>query len=77
MYTPITQYWRGSSVGEKIFILLSFGLLASYPIYTNYYYGYGLEQFQRHLDLIEGKSMFYDPWQYRIFSPYIVEGIYH
>jgi len=76
MYIPIIQFWRESNLIIKILIVLSMGLLASYPIYTNYYYGYGVEQFQRHLDLIAGKSMFFNPWQYRVFSPYIVEGIF-
>lgn len=76
MYTPITRYWQQSSKPAKLLMLAAIFLIAAYPIYTNYYYGYGVEQYQRHKDVMARKSMFFNPWQYRILSPMVVESIY-
>jgi hypothetical protein len=56
-------------------LLFMFALLSVYPIYRNFYYSNGLKTYERHMALLEGRSEFYNPWQYRVFSPYMVEGV--
>jgi hypothetical protein len=50
--------------------------MAMYPIYANYYGGLAIEQYQRHVNFMAGNSMFFNPWQYRVLCPFLVEGIY-
>lgn len=52
-----------------------FAVLSIFPIYKNFYYSNGLLTYERHKALMEGNSEFYNPWQYRILSPYMVEGV--
>lgn len=47
-----------------------------YPIYTNYYYGRGLDQYDRHMAYVEKSTRFWNPWQYRVLAPAIVEAGY-
>ncbi len=58
---------------------LSYGflivLLAIYPVYTNLLYGSADDQLNRHLKFIEGKSPYFNPWQYRILAPYFIEMV--
>ena len=60
------------------YVVLAFAVLymALYPIYTNYHKGLGLEQYARHLGFFTGDILFPNPWQYRVLSHWIVEGIY-
>ena len=46
-----------------------------YPVYRNFYYSNGLLTYERHIAVIQGRSEFYNPWQYRILSPFAIEGI--
>ena len=46
-----------------------------FPIYKSYYYSNGLLTYERHKAVIEGRSEFYNPWQYRILCPFTIEGI--
>lgn len=73
MSTHITQLLLKRIKTPIIFIALS--LLSAYPIYTNFYYANGLKTYERHRAIIERRSEFYNPWQYRILTPYIIEGI--
>ena len=57
-------------------LLIAISWMSAYPIYMNYYRGYAMEQFTRFEDFKAGKSMFFNPWQYRILSPLMIEGIY-
>lgn len=50
--------------------------MAVYPIYANYYQGLAIEQYQRHVNFMAGDSMFFNPWQYRVLCPWLIEGIY-
>ena len=50
-------------------------VLAIYPVYTNLVYGYAEYQLIRHLKFINHDSYFFNPWQYRILAPYLIEGI--
>lgn len=75
MYTPITPMLRKKSKPATWFLVLVFAILSVYPIYRNFYYSNGLKTYERHIALLEGRSEFYNPWQYRILSPYMVEGV--
>jgi len=50
--------------------------MAAYPIYSSFYKAYGVDQYRRHLMHMQANSMFFNPWQYRILCPLIVEGLY-
>jgi len=52
-----------------------FALLSMYPIYRNFYYSNGLLTYERDRAVIEKRSEFYNPWQYRVLCPYTVEGM--
>ena len=58
-----------------IYIILFLSLLSLYPIYKNFYNGAAVKTYERHIALIEGNSEYYNPWQYRMLSPMIVEGL--
>jgi len=46
-----------------------------YPIYRNFYYSNGLLTYERHKAVIEKRSEYYNPWQYRILCPYSIEAL--
>ena len=75
MYTPTTRLWPEKSKGRLIFLSCCFALLSMYPIYRNFYYSNGLLTYERQKAVIKGRSEFYNPWQYRILCPYMVEGV--
>lgn len=75
MFTHITQLLQKSSKSKLIFISFCLLLLSSYPIYKNFYNGAAVTTYQRHIALIEGKSDYYNPWQYRMLCPVIIEGL--
>ena len=50
--------------------------MSFYPIYTSFYKAYAIEQYERHMAHMAGHSMFFNPWQYRVLCPMLVEGIY-
>jgi len=61
----------------RIFLLvLVVGWMAAYPIYTSYYKANAVEQYERFKAHMAGNSMFFNPWQYRILCPLLIEGIY-
>lgn len=76
MSTPITPSSAPNRFLYIVVLVIASGWMLLYPVYTNYYKGLAVEQYERFLDFKEGKSMFYNPWQYRILSPLLVEGIY-
>ncbi|MBL0744246.1 hypothetical protein [Chryseolinea lacunae] len=76
MFTPTTQLSSRSKVAYSILIFFIIAWMAAYPIYTNYYRGLAIEQYERFLDWKADRSMFYNPWQYRILCYEIVEGTY-
>lgn len=51
-------------------------LMALYPVYTNYHKGLGLEQYARHIGFLTGDILFPNPWQYRVLSHWVIEGLY-
>jgi len=75
MFTPITQLLQKNRKRKVVFIAFCFTLLSLYPIYKNFYDGRAITTYERHIALIEGRSDFYNPWQYRMLSPVIIEGL--
>lgn len=75
MYTHTTPLLQKSRKPGRWFLIFTFAILSLYPIYSNFYYSNGLKTYERHRAVIEGRSEFYNPWQYRILSPYMVEGV--
>lgn len=57
------------------FLCLCFAILSVYPVYRNFYYSNGLLTYERHRAVIEKRSEYYNPWQYRILCPYTIEGL--
>ncbi len=76
MFIPTTQSLLKNRILVALVVLGVIGWMAVYPIYNNYYKGLAIEQFERFLDWKAGKSMFFNPWQYRILCPVLVETIY-
>lgn len=60
---------------SKLFLCICLAILSVYPIYRNFYYSNGLTTYERHRAVIENRSTFYNPWQYRILCPYTIEAI--
>lgn len=68
---PVANKWL------RIFLLvIVVGWMAAYPIYTSYYKANAVEQYERFQAHMAGNSMFFNPWQYRILCPLLIEGIY-
>jgi hypothetical protein len=76
MFTHTTRWWRSSLPQVRLLALAGLLLLSLFPVYRNYHYGYGQEQIKRHKEFLEGRSMFFNPWQYRVLCPLVSEGIY-
>jgi len=60
---------------SRWFIIFCFALLSAYPIYKNFYYGRAVTTYERHQALLRGESEYFNPWQYRVFSPMLVESV--
>lgn len=73
MFQPLLAVWRGPWY-KKLVLIISLFMASLYPIHRNFDHGLGFWQYQRHLDFMEGKSPFFNPWQYRVLCPMIVEG---
>jgi hypothetical protein len=75
MFTPITQLLQKSSKLKILFFAFCLSLLSLYPIYKNFYNGSAITTYKRHIALIEGRSEYYSPWQYRMLCPVVIEGM--
>jgi hypothetical protein len=75
MFTHITQSLQKNRKRKILFIAFCFSLLSLYPIYKNFYNGAAVTTYERHINLIKGKSEYYNPWQYRILCPVLIEGM--
>ena len=75
MYTPTTPLLQKNKRIGTWFLCFCFALLSVVPIYRNFYYSNGLLTYERHRAVIEKRSEFYNPWQYRVLCPYIVESL--
>jgi len=75
MYTPITQSLQKNNRIGSLFLCICLSILSVYPIYRNFYYSNGLLTYERHKAVIEKRSEYYNPWQYRILCPYSIEAL--
>lgn len=75
MSTLTTQSLQKKSKGKLLLLAFSFALLSLYPIYKNFYNGAAVTTYERHIALIEGRSEYFNPWQYRMLCPVIIEGL--
>lgn len=64
------------SLSAKIAILIVVTGMSFFPIYSSFYKAYAVEQYERHQAHLQKNSMFFNPWQYRVLCPFIVEGMY-
>jgi hypothetical protein len=74
MFTPIIQFLQKNRIKKLLFLSICFFFLSAYPIYKNYINGEAVNTYQIYRGIIEGHSEFYNPWQYRILCPLLVEG---
>ncbi len=70
-----TQLLQRNRKRKLLLIVVSFSLLSLYPIYKNFYNGAAVTTYERHTALIQGKSEYFNPWQYRMLCPVIIEGL--
>jgi len=75
MYTHTTPLLEKNNRIATWFLCLCFILLSIFPIYRNFYYSNGLLTYERHRAVIEKRSEFYNPWQYRVLCPYTIEAL--
>lgn len=75
MFTHTTASSQKNNKIATWFLCFCFALLSVLPIYRSLYYSNGLLTYERHRAIMEQRSDFYNPWQYRILSPLIVEGM--
>lgn len=76
MFTHTIQWWRENQGFSRWLLILGLALLSLFPIYRNIYYGLGKEQLKRHEQFMKGESLYFNPWQYRVLCPLIVEAGY-
>jgi hypothetical protein len=67
---------QGKGWIKTTIICLILAWMAFYPIYSSYYKANAIDHYRRHLEHVKGNSMFFNPWQYRILCPLIIEGMY-
>jgi hypothetical protein len=58
-------------------IILALTMMSIYPTFENISNGGGMSQYNNHKLFMEGHSQFFDPWQYRILCPLLVEQLYY
>jgi hypothetical protein len=75
MSIPITQSLQRNRKRKLLLLAFCFALLSLYPIYKNFYNGAAVTTYERHIALIEGRSEYFNPWQYRMLCPVIIEGL--
>lgn len=69
-----------ANIGTILGYILAVVLLSGYAL-ASHYFEMGYEnivntvQYARHQLLLKGESPFFNPWQYRILAPYMVEGM--
>ncbi len=76
MPLPDTQTLHSNFKISKWFIVVCLALLAIFPIYKNFYYSQAHLTYERHIAVMEKRSEFYNPWQYRVLMPFINEGLF-
>jgi hypothetical protein len=61
---------------RNLLAIMVIGWMSFYPIYCSYYKANAIDHFRRHQEHVKGNSMFFNPWQYRVLCPLIIEGLY-
>jgi hypothetical protein len=61
---------------RRLILVVLISWMATYSIYTSYYKAYGVDTYERFLDHRAGHSMFFNPWQYRLLCPLVIDGFY-
>jgi hypothetical protein len=51
-------------------------ILSLYPTYSALVYGFAHHQLEHHLSFLQGNSVYFNPWQYRVLAPILVEGFH-
>src|SRR5688572_2619413 len=65
-------------LNRRIFWLLSFAIMSAYIAYEHSTNCVAIDlatMIQRHERFMAGESEFFNPWQYRILAPFMLEGI--
>lgn len=75
MLARVKQLMQQNNLIKIIFLVVCFSFLSAYPIYKNYMNGEAIATYNLYKRIIEKDSKFYNPWQYRILCPLIIEGI--
>ena len=75
MSTRTIPLLHKKSKWQILFLCFCFTLLSVYPIYKNFYNGRAVTTYERHIALVEGRSEYFNPWQYRMLCPLIIEGL--
>lgn len=61
---------------RRVLLIILIGWMSSYSIYTSYYRAYAVDTYERFLQHQAGNSMFFNPWQYRVLCPVLIEATY-
>lgn len=67
-----------SAKWDKFIWVLLIALMSFYIVYEHASNCVAVDlptQIDRHRRVIEGRSEFFNPWQYRVFSPFLMEGV--
>jgi hypothetical protein len=75
MFTRITRLLQRNRKIKVVFLSLCFSLLSLYPVFRSFYYGNGIATYKNQIAFLENRSDFYNPWQYRVLCPFLVEGM--
>lgn len=78
MESGLLEYFQKPKMGwvKKLLVVTIICWMAAYPIYSSFYKAYGVDQYRRHQMHMQSNSMFFNPWQYRVLCPVIIEGLY-
>jgi len=75
MFTRISPLLQKNRKSKLIFLAFCFSLLSAYPIFRSFYYSNGLSTYKNQIAWLENRSDYYNPWQYRVLCPMLVEGM--
>lgn len=74
MLTLIKKHVFNRRRSTTIFFAISLFFLSAYPIYKNYINGEAIATYDLFKGVIEKRAKFFNPWQYRILCPWLIEG---
>lgn len=76
MFTHTTYWWRTSDRLQRLTILVALLLLSLFSVYRSFHYGRGKQTYERHVEFLERRTLFPNPWQYRVLMPALTEVTY-